>query len=82
VQQDLDANLKAQEELWKQEFEELKSEYDKKMQEIIQLNRQAQQDKEQKWREEKQHLQHQLDFTQQQIEENRKMHKQLMAALQ
>ena len=55
--------------------------YEQKLKEIVANSKSHTADKEKKWIEEKKHLQHQLEFTQQQIEENRKMHKQLMAAI-
>lgn len=62
-------------------MDKLKSHYEIKLKEIVQLNKSTIIEKENKWTEEKHHLQKHLEFTQQQFEENRKMHKQLMAAI-
>ena len=81
-QHDLDEGMRKLMEQHKEESEKMKVHYEGLLQENTKKNKQAIGDKERKWTEEKLHLQTQLEFTQKQVEENRKMHKQLMSALQ
>lgn len=74
-------DIVVQNEMRQQDYDSLKAEYDEKMSEVMSINKQTILDKEKKWTDEKMQLQQQLEFTTAQIEENRKMHKQLMQAL-
>jgi len=56
-------------------MDSLRHQYESQLKDITSLNKQAISDKEKKWREEKSDLKNQLAFTQEQFEENRKMHK-------